>query len=49
MEIAPDGSLVELYLRLRPAGEPELIASVLTPGHRCWNSDAGQDGSRMHW
>jgi SAM-dependent methyltransferase len=32
METAPDGSPVELYVRLRPAGEPELIASVLTPG-----------------
>jgi SAM-dependent methyltransferase len=32
METAPDGSPVELYLRLRPAGEPELITSVLSPG-----------------
>jgi SAM-dependent methyltransferase len=32
METAPDGSPVELYVRLRPAGEPELIASVLAPG-----------------
>ena len=32
METAPDGSPVELYVRLRPAGEPELISSVLTPG-----------------
>jgi SAM-dependent methyltransferase len=32
MNTAPDGSPVELYLRLRPAGEPELIASVLPPG-----------------
>jgi SAM-dependent methyltransferase len=32
METAPDGSPVELYLRLRPADEPELITSVLTPG-----------------
>ena len=32
MNTAPDGSPVELYIRLRPAGEPELIASVLNPG-----------------
>ena len=32
MSITPDGSPVELYVRLRPAGEPELIASVLPPG-----------------
>jgi SAM-dependent methyltransferase len=32
MQIAPDGSPVELYVRLRPAGEPELIASVLPRG-----------------
>jgi SAM-dependent methyltransferase len=32
MSTAPDGSPVELYVRLRPAGEPELIASILPPG-----------------
>jgi SAM-dependent methyltransferase len=32
MNTAPDGSPVELYIRLRPAGEPELITSVLNPG-----------------
>ncbi|HEX9358528.1 MAG TPA: class I SAM-dependent methyltransferase [Streptosporangiaceae bacterium] len=32
METAPDGSPVELYVRLRPAGEPELITGVLSPG-----------------
>jgi SAM-dependent methyltransferase len=32
METAPDGSPVELYARLRPAGEPELIADALAPG-----------------
>jgi SAM-dependent methyltransferase len=32
MKTAPDGSPVELYARLRPAGEPELITSVLPPG-----------------
>jgi SAM-dependent methyltransferase len=32
MSTAPDGSPVELYVRLRPAGEPELISSVLPPG-----------------
>jgi SAM-dependent methyltransferase len=32
MSTAPDGSPVELYSRLRPAGEPELITSVLPPG-----------------
>jgi SAM-dependent methyltransferase len=32
MQIAPDGSPIELYVRLRPAGEPDLITSVLPPG-----------------
>jgi hypothetical protein len=32
VETAPDGSPVPLYLRLRPAGESELISSVLRPG-----------------
>jgi hypothetical protein len=32
MQTAPDGSPVELYVRLRPAGEPELITSVLPSG-----------------
>ena len=32
MNTAPDGSPVELYARLRPAGEPELITSALPPG-----------------
>ena len=32
MSTAPDGSPVELYVRLRPAGEPELISSALPPG-----------------
>ena len=32
MQIAPDGSPIELYVRLRPAGEPDLITSVLPSG-----------------
>jgi SAM-dependent methyltransferase len=32
METAPDGSPVELYVRLGPVGEPKLISSALTPG-----------------
>jgi SAM-dependent methyltransferase len=32
MAVAPDGSPVEVYLRLPTRGEPELIASALRPG-----------------
>jgi hypothetical protein len=49
METAPDGSPVELYVRLGPVGEPKLISSALTLGQQYWSSDAGQGGSRMHW
>jgi SAM-dependent methyltransferase len=30
--VAPDGSPVELYVRLAPAGEPELIHAAVAPG-----------------
>jgi SAM-dependent methyltransferase len=32
MAVAPDGSPVEVYRRLAPQGEPELIATALPPG-----------------
>jgi SAM-dependent methyltransferase len=32
MTVAPDGSPVEVYCRLAPQGEPELIATALPPG-----------------
>jgi SAM-dependent methyltransferase len=32
MAVAPDGSPVEVYRRLAPQGEPELIATALRPG-----------------
>lgn len=41
MAVAPDGSPVEVYRRLPPQGEPELVAAVVPPGATLLELGAG--------